>query len=159
MKYQMILAAEQKNLALRSRQFFTKRFCELYGRKPASDDNNSYGLHFLAPVTRGIDFHFPCKDNDFTARAKDTSVLRPSIGTKQCSVYGKCTNCIGIWLASNSRSIACKLGESAPCIFTCASGKWGPPSVEKIANSIFVLPMSPVISMTGSRGLFQLSFW
>jgi hypothetical protein len=78
----MILAAEQKNLALRSRQFFTKRFCEQYGRKPASDDNNSFGFHFFAPGTRGIDFHFPCGDNDFTTRAKDTSVSRPSIGTK-----------------------------------------------------------------------------
>src|SRR5215472_14742751 len=60
MKNQMVFAVEQKNLALRSRQLFTKRFCELYGRKPASDDNNSYGLHSLAPMTRHVDIDFPC---------------------------------------------------------------------------------------------------
>jgi hypothetical protein len=57
-KHQMVLAVEKKNLALRSRQFFTKRFRELYGRKSASDNDNSYGLHFLAPITRLVEFHF-----------------------------------------------------------------------------------------------------
>src|SRR5215471_15793064 len=108
MKYQMILAVEKKNLALRSRQFLTKRFCELYGRKPASDDNNSCGLHFLAPVTRGIAF-IPLVSQATSLRTKHTCVSRPSVGTKQCSVYRKCANSIGIWLALNSQSVACKL--------------------------------------------------
>jgi hypothetical protein len=60
MKHQMVFAVEQKNLALRSRQLFTKRFCELYCRKSASNNNNSYRIHFLAPMTRMVDFHRSC---------------------------------------------------------------------------------------------------
>jgi hypothetical protein len=69
-KHQMILAVEKKNLALRNRQFFTKRFCELYGRKSASDDNNSYGLHSIAPMTRLVDFHFSWMQSVSTRRKK-----------------------------------------------------------------------------------------
>src|SRR5215510_282500 len=45
MKYQVIFAVEQQNLALRSGQFFAKCFCKLYRRKSAANNNNSYGLH------------------------------------------------------------------------------------------------------------------
>src|SRR5215467_5264161 len=104
MKYQMILAVEKKNLALRSRQFFTKRFCELYGRKPASYNNNSYGLHFLAPVTRGIAF-MPLLQNDFTAgkthlrftpKRRNEAMLRLS---KRCEFYW---NMVGVELPVRS---------------------------------------------------------
>src|SRR5262249_36496902 len=109
MKDQMILAVEQKNLALRGRQFFTKRLCELYGRKPASDNNNSYGLHFLAPATRVVDFHLSWDAVDFNA-IQNTSASRSSIGTKQPPVYRKRVNSIGMWRVLNSQPIALTLG-------------------------------------------------
>src|SRR5262245_58281233 len=105
MKHQMILAVEQKNFALRRRQVFTKRFCELYGRKSASNDNNSYGLHSLAPVARLIDFPLPLRAAvDFNATLKNISVARPRIGTKQYLVYRKRVNSIGMWLLLNSQA-------------------------------------------------------
>src|SRR5215813_4904986 len=105
MKNQMILAVEQKNLARRSRQLSTKRFRELYGRKSASNDNNSYRLHSLAPMTRVVGFHFPWMRSTSTRRKKH-SVPRARIGTKQHLVYRKRVNSIGMWLVLNSQSIA-----------------------------------------------------
>jgi hypothetical protein len=104
-KHQMILAVEKKNLALRSRQFFTKRFCELYGRKSASDDNNSYGLHSIAPMTRLVDFHFSWMQSVSTRRKKhfrfapkhrNEARLRIS---KMCEFYW---NAVGAQLPSHS---------------------------------------------------------
>src|SRR5215470_12414784 len=108
MKHQMILAVEQKDFAFRRRQVFTKGFCELYGRKSASNDNNSYGLHSLAPVARLIDFPLPLRAAvDFNAALKKhfrcTSKHRnetiPRI-SKTCEFYWNV-------LVLNSQAMAC----------------------------------------------------
>src|SRR5262245_13881157 len=102
MKYQMILAVEQKNLALRNSQLFAKRFCELDGRKPASNNNNSYGLHSLAPMTRVVDLHLSCgmqststrRKNHFHFVPKHRNEATPRI-SKTCEFYW---NVVGVEL-------------------------------------------------------------
>jgi hypothetical protein len=90
----MVLAVEQKNFALGSRQLSTKRFRELYGRESASDDNNSCGVHWLTPVSLLNEFGL-CAAVRLDADAKKSSASLPSIGTKQYAVYRKYLNSIG----------------------------------------------------------------
>src|SRR5258707_7195935 len=52
--------------------------------------------------------------------------------------------------ARNSFAMACRLGKSALGTLACANGTSGPASLEKIARSVFVPPMSPAMSIVAS---------
>jgi hypothetical protein len=50
MKDHMVLAVEEKNLALGTADLAAKSLCELYGGKASTDNDYSDWLHFLAPI-------------------------------------------------------------------------------------------------------------
>lgn len=50
MKDHMVLAVEEKNLALGTADFASEGLCELYGGKASADNDYSDWLHFLAPI-------------------------------------------------------------------------------------------------------------
>jgi len=52
MKDHVVLAVEEKNLALGTADFASECLCELYSGKASTDNDYSDWLHFFAPVAR-----------------------------------------------------------------------------------------------------------
>ena len=50
MKYHVVFAAEEKNVALRRAELATKSLGELYGGKASTDNDYPYWVHLLAPI-------------------------------------------------------------------------------------------------------------
>jgi hypothetical protein len=50
MKYHVIFATEEKNLALGRAELAAKSLCELNGSEASTDNDYSYWVHLLAPI-------------------------------------------------------------------------------------------------------------
>jgi hypothetical protein len=50
MKYHVVFATEEKNVALRRAELAAKSLCELNGSEASTDNDYSYRVHVLAPI-------------------------------------------------------------------------------------------------------------
>jgi hypothetical protein len=54
MKYHVVFATEEKNVALGCAQLAAKSLCELYGGESSTDNDYSYWVHSLAPIAAWV---------------------------------------------------------------------------------------------------------
>jgi hypothetical protein len=78
MKYHVVFATEEKNLALGRAELAAKSLCELNGSEASTDNDYSYWVHLLAPIaclhtTENLEFSWG--SSNYSDAARKTSML------------------------------------------------------------------------------------